>query len=141
MILPYRTRDVTLLKLTTKTPTRTRLDGPSAVRLEVHALQCIILADRVLGTVDQQLDYLLFLSKTAHDLGLAMGLKNNPGLIKNRPIIVEETDFVLIEECAAYNECKAYQPYIDADKATWAVEYERSISCTIPGMQVTGYSR
>lgn len=61
-------------------------------------------------------------------------------MIKDRPIIVKETDFVLIEECAAFNECKAYQPFIDAKKATWAVEYERGISCKIPGMQVTGYS-
>lgn len=71
---------------------------------------------------------------------MGIGLKNSPGLIKEKPVIVKETDFVLIEECAAYNECSAYEPFIKAGKATWAVEYERSISCMIPGMQVSGYT-
>lgn len=54
---------------------------------------------------------------------------------------MNETDFSLIEECQAYNECSSYQAFIDADKAAWDNEYERKITCKKgTGMQVTSYT-
>ena len=87
----------------------------------------------------EQLEYIQFLTKTAHDAGLGIGCKNNVKMIKERPSIVNDMDFVIAEKCAQYNQCDAYQPFIDAGKATWAVEYDREISCQIPGMQVSKY--
>jgi hypothetical protein len=69
-----------------------------------------------------------------------MGLKNSPKMIREKPEIVQQLDFVLIERCSLYDECAAYQPFIDAGKATWAVEYDLEIPCDVPGMQMTEYT-
>jgi len=43
-------------------------------------------------------------------------------MISKKPEIVNITDFVLIEECQAYNECAAYKPFVTAGKAAFQVE-------------------
>lgn len=91
--------------------------------------------------VDDTYNYLKFLSDAAHNKGLGIGLKNSPGMIRDRPEVVKFNDFLIIEECAKYNECAAYQPFVDAKKATWQVEYETKTPCTMPGFTVLSYSR
>lgn len=63
-----------------------------------------------------QIDYLEFLSREAHERGLSIGLKNAVGL-------VDEFDFAVNEECDYYNECESITPFIDAGKAVFHVEY------------------
>jgi hypothetical protein len=43
-------------------------------------------------------------------------------MIAKKPKIVDITDFVLIEECSAYNECGSYDAYVKAGKAAFEVE-------------------
>lgn len=71
-------------------------------------------------TQSDQLDYLRFLATEAHQRGLSIGLKNAVELV---PDLVDEFDWTLNEECLAYNECDAVQPFIDAGKAVFHVEY------------------
>lgn len=95
--------------------------------------------------VDDEFNFLLFLSETAHNASLGIALKNSPDMIANRPEIVNLTDFAIIEQCQAYDECDSYLPFIQAGKPTWDNEYQdshpASLDCNIPGMQMTNYKR
>jgi hypothetical protein len=71
-------------------------------------------------TRDDQLDFNRFLAGAAHDRGLSVGLKNAPELVDD---LVGDFDWSLVEECAAYDECDDYRPFIDAGKAVFHVEY------------------
>lgn len=73
-------------------------------------------------TVDDQYNYLKFLTTTAHNAGLGIALKNGVSMIKDRPAVVGMHDFVLIEECAVYNECSGYKPFLTAGKPAFQVE-------------------
>jgi len=74
------------------------------------------------SSVDDQFNYLQFLSTTAHNSDLGIALKNGPDMISKKSEIVKITDFVIIEECQAYDECAAYKPFVDAGKAAFQVE-------------------
>ena len=76
----------------------------------------------MIQTVTDQFNYLKYLSDTAHSLGLGIALKNGPDMIQKRPEIVQLTDFVVIEECQAYNECGVYSAFVNAGKAAFQVE-------------------
>ncbi len=71
-------------------------------------------------TPDHQLTYNKRLAKAAHDRGLAIGLKNDLDQI---PALVNDFDFAINEECAAYDECAALKPFISANKAVLHAEY------------------
>lgn len=43
-------------------------------------------------------------------------------MIEKKPEIVSLTDFVVIEECQAYNECGVYNAFVKAGKAAFQVE-------------------
>lgn len=67
-----------------------------------------------------QVDYNTFLAREAHDRGLSVGLKNALGLV---PQLEPHFDWALNEECLAYSECGDLQPFLDAGKAVFHVEY------------------
>lgn len=67
-----------------------------------------------------QLDYNRFLASEAHARGLSVGLKND---LDQVPALVSDFDWALNEECFAYDECDLLQPFIDAGKAVFNVEY------------------
>ncbi len=67
-----------------------------------------------------QLAYNRRLAKAAHERGLAIALKNDVDQI---PQLVDDFDLAINEECAAYNECGAYKPFIKANKAVLHAEY------------------
>ena len=73
-------------------------------------------------TVDDQFAYLQFLSDTAHNASLGVALKNGPDMITNRPAIVDITDFAIIGQCSAFDECDTYTPFVQAGKAAFEVE-------------------
>ncbi|MGV9987981.1 endo alpha-1,4 polygalactosaminidase [Streptomyces olivaceus] len=72
-------------------------------------------------TGDDQLRYNRLIAKLTHDRGMAVGLKNDLDQI---PDLVDDFDFAVNEQCAQYGECEDNQPFIDADKAVFHVEYE-----------------
>ena len=71
-------------------------------------------------TENDGVDYVKFLSSTAHAARLAYGLKNG-GDILNRVVGVAE--FSVNEQCVQYNECDLYQPFIKQNKPVFHIEY------------------
>lgn len=71
-------------------------------------------------TAADQLDYNRFLASEAHDRGLLVGLKNDVEQIAE---LVDDFDFQVNEECAAYDECGTLKPFTDAGKPVFHIEY------------------
>jgi endo-alpha-1,4-polygalactosaminidase (GH114 family) len=68
-----------------------------------------------------QLKYLNWLIEQAHRRGLTIGQKNAPALV---PDLVKKMDFALIESAWRDNFMDDFDPYGDAGKAVFAVEYQ-----------------
>ena len=71
------------------------------------------------------LAYLAALSREAHALGLAIGLKNAAEAVPQAEPLVE---FAVTEECLIYSECYYYEPMLAAGKAVFHVEYTGRIA-------------
>jgi endo-alpha-1,4-polygalactosaminidase (GH114 family) len=71
-------------------------------------------------TKKDQIDYDKWLVKTAHELGLSIGLKNDPDNVKD---LVDAFDWALTEECFAQKGSEKMKPFIDKGKAVFAAEY------------------
>ncbi len=74
-------------------------------------------------TADDQLDFNRFLAASAHERGLLIALKNDLSQI---PQLVDDFDFAVNEECAEFDECEAYAPFVEAGKAVLNAEYAES---------------
>ncbi len=61
------------------------------------------------------------LAKIAHDRNLAVGLKNNLDQISS---LIEYFDFAVNEQCAEFRECSRLDPFVEAGKPVYQVEYE-----------------
>ncbi len=72
-------------------------------------------------TAQDQLNYNIFLAAAAHQRGLAAGLKND---LAQAATLVKYFDWDLNEQCFFYNECNLLQPFIDAGKPVFNIEYE-----------------
>ena len=72
-------------------------------------------------SASDQLKYNRALATLAHDAGLAVGLKNDLGQVED---LVGDFDFAINEECVGFEECDLLQPFIDADKPVFHIEYE-----------------
>ena len=70
-----------------------------------------------------QIAYNKALADLAHDHGLSIALKNDVDQIE---ALEPFFDFALNEECAQYNECGVYDPFVEAGKAVLHVEYRPS---------------
>ncbi len=71
-------------------------------------------------TAQDQLAYNTWLASEAHARGLAVGLKNDPGQVNE---LLSYFDWALTESCFDEGWCHLYQPFIDAGKPVFAVEY------------------
>ena len=71
-------------------------------------------------TTKTAIDYVNFLSRTAHNLGLGCGLKNGGDIVKS---VIKDVDFQVNEECVINKECSQLKPFIDAKKAVFHLEY------------------
>lgn len=92
-------------------------------------------------------DYVRFLAETAHAAGLAYGLKNSGAIVDQ---VVDVAEWAINEECAEYEECADWAPFIAAGKPVFHVEYtdddnatsvsasKRSKACAADGQ--TGFS-
>ena len=67
-----------------------------------------------------QLAYNRWLSQQAHSRVLAIGLKNDPGQAAE---LVDWFDWSLAEDCSVYDWCSNLQPFTQAGKAVFQVEY------------------
>jgi hypothetical protein len=70
-------------------------------------------------TEDEQVDYNRFLADAAHQRGLAIGLKNDQLQLDR---LADWFDFAVNEECLAYDECGAYDRFLQ-QKAVFQIEY------------------
>lgn len=71
-------------------------------------------------TADDAAAAVRWLAEAAHERGMAMGLKNAPGLV---PLVGGEVDFAVVEQCLQYGFCGDYAPLVAAGKPVFAVEY------------------
>ena len=69
---------------------------------------------------EDQIDYNTFLAAQAHERGLSVGLKNDLEQVDD---LLDLFDWALNEECFEWSECGDLQPFIDAGKAVFHVEY------------------
>ena len=72
-------------------------------------------------TAEDQLNYNIWLATAAHERGLSIGLKNDLDQIVD---LEPYFDWALNEQCFQYDECEALQPFVEAGKAVFGVEYE-----------------
>lgn len=71
-------------------------------------------------TPEDQLAYNIFLANAAHQNGLGIGLKND---LEQIPALVTFFDWALNEECFFYKECHLLEPFIQAGKPVFVIEY------------------
>ncbi|ADD68031.1 TM1410 hypothetical-related protein [Denitrovibrio acetiphilus DSM 12809] len=72
-------------------------------------------------TASDQLIYNKMLADSAHERGLAVGLKNDIDQIDD---LVDFFDFAVNEQCFYYDECGSLLPFINTNKAVFGIEYE-----------------
>ncbi|KAI3325589.1 glycoside hydrolase family 114 protein [Xylariaceae sp. AK1471] len=71
-------------------------------------------------TEDDAVDYVKYLAATAQAAGLAYGLKNAGNIVDR---VVDVAQWAINEECAEYEECAAWAPFVKAGKPVFHVEY------------------
>jgi hypothetical protein len=67
-----------------------------------------------------QLRYNRRLARLAHEEGLSIALKNDPGHVDE---LVSRYDFAIVEQCFQYHECGRFAPFVEAGKAVLETEY------------------
>lgn len=72
-------------------------------------------------TYEDQLIYNRYLASESHERGIAVGLKNDLAQI---PDLVAYFDWIINESCFTYDECHYLQPFRDAGKPIFVIEYE-----------------
>lgn len=72
-------------------------------------------------TAAHQLRFNRFVARLAHERGLSVALKND---VDQAAELVGDFDFTVNEECAAFDECQALKPFIQAGKAVLHAEYD-----------------
>lgn len=80
-------------------------------------------------TYGDQIRYNIFIAEVAHAMGMSIGLKGDIDQVKD---LVEYFDWTLNEECFQYHECALLQPFSDAGKAVFQVEYRGSPATFCP---------
>jgi hypothetical protein len=88
-------------------------------------------------TAADQLTFNRNLASSAHARGLSVGLKND---LEQAADLVGQFDWALNEQCFEYNECTALQPFLDARKAVFNVEYNLATSAFCPQAKTLGLS-
>ena len=76
-------------------------------------------------TAQDQLAFNRWIAREVRARGMSVALKNDPDQAVD---LVREFDFAVVEECARYDECEAYRPFVAAGKAVLRVEYGRSVA-------------
>ncbi len=87
-------------------------------------------------TPADQLTYNRWWADEAHARGLSVGLKNDLAQV---PQLVDDFDWALNEQCFQFNECETLQPFVDAGKAVFGVEYQGSTNVFCPVINALDY--
>ena len=74
-------------------------------------------------TYDDQIAFNIYLANAAHERGLMIGLKNDLNQVED---LLPYFDWMLNEECFSYDECHLLNPFIEAGKPVFVIEYELS---------------
>jgi len=80
-------------------------------------------------TAADQLAYNRLVAAEAHARGLSIGLANDLGEAAE---LLGDYDWLLDEQCFEYNECNRAQPFVDAGKAVFHVEFNLETSAFCP---------
>jgi hypothetical protein len=102
---------------------RARLDLCAAKGFDGVEPDNIEIADNDTGfpiAYEDQLAYALWLAEEAHARGLAIGLKNAPEMATDA---VGSFDFAVAEDCFFYGWCDQLEPFLQAGKPVFAIEY------------------
>lgn len=75
-------------------------------------------------TASDQIRFNRWLADESHKHMLAVGLKNDSAQVTD---LVEVFDFAITESCAAEGWCNDFQPFIDAGKPVFVIEYKEAI--------------
>jgi len=70
-----------------------------------------------------------WLARTAHRLGLGVGLKNSANLVS---ALAPRFDFAVVEQCLQYDECERYRPFVRRGKPVYEVEYQGTLQSLCP---------
>ncbi|KAJ5455229.1 hypothetical protein N7475_010350 [Penicillium sp. IBT 31633x] len=73
-------------------------------------------------TEDDAIEFVNWLAAQAHSRGLSTGLKNSAAII---PSVIKNMQWCVNEQCAQYDECDTYAPFVDADKPVFQIEYPK----------------
>jgi hypothetical protein len=76
-----------------------------------------------------------WLARTAHSLGLAVGLKNSTGLVSS---LASRFDFAVVEQCLRHDECDRYRPFARQGKPVYEVEYSGTVASVCPRARAAG---
>ncbi len=91
-------------------------------------------------TLDESIAYVRWLTNEAHSRGLGIGLKNAEEMV---PDVVNEVDWMLVEDCYFDSWCMAATAFIDADKPVFMAEYDELVPDFTPACELAkslGYS-
>jgi len=88
-------------------------------------------------TANDQREFNIWLAETAHERGLSIGLKND---MDQALELVQYFYWTLNEECFQFQECETLQPFIDAGKAVFNVEYSLDADEFCPEAKALGFN-
>lgn len=91
-------------------------------------------------TLDESIAYVRWLTREAHSRGLGIGLKNAEEMVAD---VVDEVDWMLVEDCYFDSWCMAATAFIDADKPVFMAEYDELVPDFTPACELAkslGYS-
>ena len=84
-------------------------------------------------SLDESTAYVLWLTAEAHQRGLGIGLKNAEEMV---PDVVDEVDWMLVEDCYFDSWCMAATAFIDADKPVFMAEYDDLVPDFTPACEL-----
>lgn len=87
-------------------------------------------------SAEDQLAYNRWLADAAHQRGLAIGLKNDH---EQAAELVDDFDWIVNEECFTYQECHLLQPFVQAGKPVFVIEYDATPEEVCPQANRLGY--
>jgi hypothetical protein len=88
-------------------------------------------------TAADQLEFNRWVARRAHELGLAVGLKND---LEQAKQLEPSFDFAVLEECFQFAECGPARRFTAAGKAVVDVEYELPRSEFCPRARELGFA-
>lgn len=84
-------------------------------------------------TLDESIAYVRWLTNEAHSRGLGIGLKNAEEMVAD---VVDEVDWMLVEDCFYDSWCTAATAFIDADKPVFMAEYDELVPDFTPACEL-----